>query len=97
MLWFCRKEVYELYDDLAHFGIESLDIRYANILSTYENDASGVVCPLHAYIHRWRLVDWELARKLDGTLDFIGFSNDAWLERLFDNLVDGNIIEPWDD
>lgn len=96
MFRFFRKEVCELYDDLAHFGIESLDIRHANILSAYENDTSGVVCPLHAYVHRWRLVDWELARKLDGNLEFIGFSNESWLQRLFDNLVDGYVIEPWE-
>lgn len=94
-----RKDVYELYNDLAHYGIESLDIRYDNILSAceeYQDDFAGIICPNHGHVHRWRLVDFDHARKTDGNFFFTDGSNATWLERLFRNLVEGCIIEPWD-
>lgn len=84
---------------MARFGIEPIDIRYDNILSAREGDAgnlSGVVCPNHGHVHHWRLVDFDRARKTDGTVNFTVKSTGSWLRRLFRNLVVGCVIEPWD-
>lgn len=82
-----------MYNDLAHFGIESLDIRYDNILSV--GDGSQMVCPIHGHAHNWRVLDFDYARKTDGNLYFTDGCNHSWLERMFDSLVVGRIVENW--
>ncbi|KIJ50425.1 hypothetical protein M422DRAFT_777137 [Sphaerobolus stellatus SS14] len=88
-----KTDVYELYNDLARLGIESLDIRWSNILSAAQElegeDSAGCICPNHGHVHCWRLIDFDLARKTDGTLEFTDSCQQTWLRRLFRNLVEG--------
>ncbi|GJJ08301.1 hypothetical protein Clacol_002512 [Clathrus columnatus] len=90
--------VYEIYNDISRLGIEHLDIRWSNILSVQDSDHQPPekVCPNHGHAHRWRIVDFDLARKSNGRIDYLDYSAGNWLQRLFMNLPNGVIIEPWD-
>lgn len=90
-----ENDVYDVFNDIARLGIEPMDIRWSNILSA-RNDSPGSVCPNHGHVHCWRLIDFDLCRKSDATTQLIDGCNHTWLRRLFDNLVEGRIVEPWD-
>ncbi|GJJ09892.1 hypothetical protein Clacol_004116 [Clathrus columnatus] len=91
-------DVYEIYNDISRLGIEHLDIRWSNILSVQDPDHQPPenVCPNHGHAHRWRIVDFDLARKADGRVDYLDSCAESWLERLFTNLPRGVVVEPWD-
>lgn len=89
----------EIFNDVARLGIESLDIRWNNILSV-KDDSSGIICPNHGHVHRWRLIDFDLCRKSDGNLFFIDGSSRQWLSIIFMNVYEPsgseNLLKPPD-
>ncbi|GJJ09749.1 hypothetical protein Clacol_003973 [Clathrus columnatus] len=94
-----RDDIFEVYNDLSRLGIEHLDIRWSNILSVIQDpdyESSGIVCPNHGRVHQWRVVDFDLARKTNGTTVYLDKCTKGWLERLFFGLSNGRIIEPWE-
>ncbi|GJJ09985.1 hypothetical protein Clacol_004211 [Clathrus columnatus] len=94
-----KDDVHEIYNDLSRLGIEHLDIRWSNILSVIQDpddESSGTVCPNHGHAHQWRVIDFDVARKTNGTIIYMDKCAGSWLVRLFLNLPKGRIIEPWD-
>ncbi|GJJ14147.1 hypothetical protein Clacol_008407 [Clathrus columnatus] len=92
-------DVREVYNDLSRLGIEHIDVRWSNILSVLQdpNERSlGAMCPNHGHEHKWRIVDFDIARKSDARIDYLDICTSGWLELLFDNLPEGRIVEPWE-
>ncbi|GJJ15366.1 hypothetical protein Clacol_009642 [Clathrus columnatus] len=94
-----ESDVYEIYNDLSRLGIEHMDVRWSNILSVLQDpngQSLGVVCPNHGHTHQWRIIDFDVARKTDGSMKYLDVCAIDWLELLFNNLPKGRIVEPWE-
>ncbi|CAL1713708.1 unnamed protein product [Somion occarium] len=83
------KEIKEMFKELARLGVWQPDIRYANILRV-PNAESG-----KAGQYRWRLVDFDRARKSNMSLERFEIEHDDLLEPLFEWLPRGVIRDPW--
>ncbi|KAF9474179.1 hypothetical protein BDN70DRAFT_780057, partial [Pholiota conissans] len=52
--------MHELVHDLGSTGIMHKDLRYWNIVRATRD----VVCPRHERVHRWQLIDFDIAKKI---------------------------------
>ena len=95
----CRKDVTDIYEDLAHMHIWTSDIRYANILSAPPSPPGlpGRVCPIHNRVHEWRLVDFEDARETNICHQIHSTWMEGWLERILSHLPYGWYLNPEED
>ncbi|CAL1713713.1 unnamed protein product [Somion occarium] len=82
------KEIKEMFKELARLGVWQPDIRYANILRL-PNAESG-----NAGQYRWRLVDFDRARKSNMSLRRFEIEHENSLEPLFKWLPRGVVREP---
>lgn len=88
----------DMYTHLAMLGIDHVDIRHANILEApiYPPGWPSRVSPLSGIHYRFRLVDFERARKTNRGADSFNYYHESWVKRLLNNLPAGYVMEMWD-
>jgi len=75
-------------------------MRYSNILSaplaTAPTTLPGRICPYHNSVHRYRIIDFDRARKVDWTLKQHYYEQVGTLGRLLEMMEMNVILEPWE-
>ena len=67
---FYRRDVLQVVNDLGEMSIQHGDFRWPNIVSAPEAPPGvpGRRCPKHGVRHKWRIIDFELSRKIGSPL-----------------------------
>lgn len=92
---FDRPDVLEAYNDMARLGIMHGDVRWRNILNVPLTSQRSI-CPNHKRIHQWYPIDFDLAEKCNGRLDYLNEANEKDVGRLLDALPYNCVVEPWE-
>ena len=87
-----------MYTHLMILGIDHVDIRYANILlaPVAAPGWPSLRSPFSHTSYRFRIIDFESARKTNRCFAFFENYHERWLSRLLRGLRLGYIFEPWD-
>jgi hypothetical protein len=80
-----RRDVYDIYGDLAVLSIQTWDVHWRNILEAPDT-SERLVCPYHGRVHAWRIVDFDLAQKTNMAEEYVAAGPVDTLERMFRNL-----------
>ncbi|KAF9075566.1 hypothetical protein BDP27DRAFT_1315283 [Rhodocollybia butyracea] len=78
-----KRDLADLFDDLASVGIIHADFKFNNILHVTRPDA--VICPRHCRVHHWQFIDFDRARKWGKS---IAIDDDFYTESERRNLKD---------
>ena len=81
-----------------YLGVDHVDIRHANILLA-PVEAPGWPSrrsPFSKIAYRFRIIDFESARKTNRDLGIFETYYNGWVTRLLRGLQMGCIYEPWD-
>ena len=84
-----------MYTHLAILGIDHVDIRHANILYAPESPPGwpGLYSPFCGRSYRWRLIDFERARKTNWNPQAWSKYHRDWVSRLINGLPLGYTFE----
>lgn len=87
-----------MYSHLSELGVDHVDIRYANILEAPVCPPGwpSLISPMTKQPYRFRIVDFDNARKTNRSTQMSARYNYDYVVRLLDGLQLGYIIEPWD-
>ncbi|KDR77255.1 hypothetical protein GALMADRAFT_246561 [Galerina marginata CBS 339.88] len=103
-----RSDIWEVFSDLSQLGINQPDMRYSNILTSPTSLVSqvpsspstislpGKICPYHHRTHKYRIIDFDRARKTDWTLKQHYYQQVGTLGRLLEMMEMNIILEPWE-
>ncbi|KIM41468.1 hypothetical protein M413DRAFT_445466 [Hebeloma cylindrosporum] len=95
-----RSDIWAIFSDLAQLGIEQPDMRYSNILvaplAASPTTLPGNTCPYHNCVHKYRIIDFDRARKVDWTLKQHYYEQVGTLGRLLEMMEMNVILEPWE-
>ncbi|PPR03404.1 hypothetical protein CVT24_012529 [Panaeolus cyanescens] len=93
-----RNDLWAVFNDMSRLGIEQPDMRYSNILyaPSSDKDSIGEVCPNHDCVHKYRVIDFDRARKTDYTLKQHYYEQIGTLGRLLEMMEMNIILEPWE-
>lgn len=81
------KAIYKAYEDLGFLGVEHGSVHSSNIRRVMRNDSQpSLASPFSNRTQDFRLVDFESARKTNGTLLATGLTHAAVLEVMLDEL-----------
>lgn len=81
------QSIYKAYADLGFLGIEHGSVRPPNILRVIPNaNQPSLTSPFSDLTHDFRLVDFESARKTNGTIMATGLTHASLLETMLDEL-----------
>jgi hypothetical protein len=81
------QHIYKAYEDLGFLGIEHGNIHPSNILHViHDANQPNLSSPFSNLTHNFRLVDFESARKTNGTIMALGLTHASLLEDMFDKL-----------
>lgn len=92
-----RKDLFDVFRDLARLGIQQNDIRYSNILKS-PAAPPGLpthVCRVHRRRHRYRVLDFDDCEKNNLSEFQHEGDTDSVLGAMLEGLEEGIIIEPW--
>ncbi|KAJ3535025.1 hypothetical protein NM688_g7038 [Phlebia brevispora] len=91
-------EIVDMYRHFGQFGIDHIDIRYANILEAPECPPGwpSLMSPLTHNAYRYRLIDFGNSRKTNRALEFFPSYYFGYVNRLLNGLTGGYIVEPWE-
>ncbi|KAJ3552226.1 hypothetical protein NM688_g4265 [Phlebia brevispora] len=91
-------EILDVYTHLATLGIDHVDIRYANMRYAPQCPPGwpSLISPYTGLPYRWRLIDFEKAKKTNRRIDAFEVYHQQWVSRILDNLPFGDVVEPWD-
>ena len=83
---------------LVTLGVDHIDIRHANILEAPQGPPGwpSLASPFVSAAYRYRLVDFELARKTNRDLWIFEQYSKSWVDRLLNALPLGYVLETWD-
>lgn len=87
-IYFFSLNIYKAYEDLGFLGIEHGNVHPSNILRVIHDDANqpNLSSPFSNLTHDLRLVNFENARKTNGTVMATGLTHASLLGDMLDEL-----------
>lgn len=93
---FSRREVHYAYNRIHELGISHMDIKRLNILKAPERETvdEGIAPDRDPNVRtcKCRIIDFELSKKDNYTIQILNDDNGGFITRMIDNLATGSSI-----